>query len=459
MAIFELAMKLKDFLWDYLLIFLLLGTGIIYCIRLRFPQVRQFKRINKYVFSQVTKKSEGSGGMSSFQALATALAAQVGTGNLAGVATALASGGPGAIFWMWLSAFFGMSTIFGEAVLAQKYVTTIDGEKVGGPAYYIRDGLKDKPVVGKMNKFLAAFFSIAIILALGFVGNMVQSNSIGAAMSTAFNIKPIVGGIVVAVAAGLVFMGGMNRIANITSLLVPFMAVLYIAGSAVILFMYKANIIPAFKLIFTSAFTAKAAFGGVTGYAVKLAVQKGIARGLFSNEAGMGSTPHAHAVAEVDHPAEQGLVAIFGVIFDTLIVCTITALVNIVTDSPSAGFEGIEITQHAYTLALGSLGTKFIAISIFFFAFSTIIGWYYFGESNIKYLFGNKGIVPYRIIVIAFIILGSIVTKADAVWNLADLFNGIMVIPNVIGLLFLSREAKEILVDYEKNYLPNNPDK
>ena len=448
----------KDFLWDYILVFLLLGTGLYYSAKLRFPQVRQFKRIHKFVFGQVTSEQSGEGGMSSFQALATAVAAQVGTGNLAGVATAIASGGPGAIFWMWISAFFGMSTIFGEAVLAQKYVDVQGGEKVGGPAYYLSKGLEGKPVVGKMNKFLAAFFAVSIILALGFVGNMVQSNSIGIALNEAFGISATIGGIIAAICTVLIVVGGAKRIASFTQLVVPFMAILYILGSLVIIVIYRANVIPAFKEIFTSAFSTQAMIGGGIGVTVRQAVKYGISRGLFSNEAGMGSTPHAHAVANVDHPAEQGLVAIFGVIFDTLIVCTITALINIVTGAYTEGLTGIAMTQFAYTTALGAIGTKFIAISLFFFAFSTIIGWYYFGESNIKYLFGKAGIWPYRIIVVACIIFGAS-RKVDLLWEISDLTNGIMVLPNVIGLLFLSKEAKDILVDYEDNYLREHPEK
>ncbi len=458
MTIMNIVDKLNGILWNKLLITLLLGTGLYYSLRLKFPQVRQFKRIHKYVFGKVLS-NEGSeeGGMSSFQALATAIAAQVGTGNLAGVATAIATGGPGAVFWMWFSAFFGMSTIFGEAVLAQKYVKEEDGELVGGPAYYISEGLKGKPVVGKLNKFLAAFFSVAIIFALGFIGNMVQSNSIGVSLKSAFGLPPVVGGILAAIGVALIFAGGVGRIASFTQLVVPFMAVLYILGSAIILFIFRGEILPAFKLIFTSAFTMQAAVGGAVGVAVKTAVKEGIAKGLFSNEAGMGSTPHAHAVAQVDHPAEQGLVAIFGVIFDTLVVCTITALINIVTGAYTEGLTGIEMTQLAFSKGLGSFGTKFIAVSLFFFAFSTIIGWYYFGESNIKYLFGKKGLLPYRILVVGFIILGSFV-PVDDVWRVADLFNGIMVIPNVIALLFLSPEVISILSDYENNFLKTHKD-
>lgn len=436
--------SINSILWDYLLIYLLMGTGIYYTIRLKFIQIRRFADINRHVFGNVFRKSgkADQDGMSSFQALATSVAAQVGTGNLAGVATAIASGGPGAVFWMWVSAFFGMGTIFGEAVLAQKYVDRIDGEITGGPAYYLRDGLK--------SKFLSVFFAIAIIIALGFVGNMVQSNSIAVALNSAFNIPNWIGGVLTAIFAALIFIGGMGRIASFTELVVPFMAILYIAGSLVILVANYTQLIPAFRTILSSAFSIRAAAGGVIGATVKEAVRFGIARGLFSNEAGMGSTPHAHAVAKVEHPAEQGLVAIFGVIFDSLVICSITALINIVTGSHTLGLTGIEMTQKAFNLGLGNFGTVFIAISLFFFAFSTIIGWYYFGESNIRFLFGRKGINIYRILVLVFIVIGSTLA-VDMVWKIADLFNGLMVIPNIIGLLILSPKVIAVLADYEKS--------
>lgn len=437
---------INGILWNYILIFLLVGIGVYYTFRTRFIQVRRIKDIFSTVFGNIFKK-EGkadSEGMSSFQALATSVAAQVGTGNLAGVATAIASGGPGAVFWMWVSAFFGMGTIFGEAVLAKKYATKIDGEATGGPAYYLRDGVN--------SKFLAGFFAVSIIIALGFVGNMVQSNSIAIALNNAFKLPNWVGGLIAAVLALLIVAGGMKRIASFTELIVPIMAILYIAGSIVVLVLNYTEIIPALKNIFTSAFSAKAVAGGAIGITVKEAVRYGVARGLFSNEAGMGSTPHAHAVAKVGHPVQQGLSAIFAVILDTIVICTVTALVNLTTGANELGLTGIEMTQKAFNLGLGTFGDKFIAISLFFFAFSTIIGWYYFGESNIKYLFGAKGIPVYRIIVVIFIFMGSL-RAVDEVWQVADLFNGLMVLPNIIGLLILAPQAIEMLRDYEENFL------
>lgn len=442
MELLTIVKKINEILWSYLLIFLLCGTGIFFTIKLKFVQVRKFKEGFKRVFGGLSLKGDkaGSDGMSSFQALATAIAAQVGTGNLAGAATAISMGGPGAIFWMWLSAFFGMSTIFAEAVLSQKFKTKVDGQVTGGPAYYIRDGLK--------NKWLAGIFSVSIIVALGFMGNMVQSNSIGSAFKTAFNFNPLYVGIVIAILAGFIFIGGVSRIASVTEKLVPIMALFYIVGSLIIVIMNYSNILPAFKMIFVGAFNPSAVMGGAIGASVKQAVRYGVARGLFSNEAGMGSTPHAHAIAKVKHPAEQGTVAIVSVFIDTFVILSLTALVILTTGALETKTTSIELTQAAFTAGFGSFGNIFIAICLLFFAFSTIIGWYFFGEANVRYLFGKKALNIYKILVVCFIVLGATL-KVDLVWELADTFNGIMVIPNLIALIALSSVVKDILNDYE----------
>lgn len=442
MELLTIVKKINEILWSYLLIFLLCGTGIFFTIKLKFVQVRKFKEGFKRVFGGLSLKGDkaGSDGMSSFQALATAIAAQVGTGNLAGAATAISMGGPGAIFWMWLSAFFGMSTIFAEAVLSQKFKTKVDGQVTGGPAYYIRDGLK--------NKWLAGIFSVSIIVALGFMGNMVQSNSIGSAFKTAFNFNPLYVGIVIAILAGFIFIGGVSRIASVTEKLVPIMALFYIVGSLIIVIMNYSNILPAFKMIFVGAFNPSAVMGGAIGASVKQAVRYGVARGLFSNEAGMGSTPHAHAIAKVKHPAEQGTVAIVSVFIDTFVILSLTALVILTTGALETKTTSIELTQAAFTAGFGSFGNIFIAICLLFFAFSTIIGWYFFGEANVRYLFGKKALNIYKILVVCFIVLGATL-KVDLVWELADTFNGIMVIPNLIALIALSSIVKDILNDYE----------
>ncbi len=437
---------INSVLWGvFVLIPLLCGTGIFYTIKLRFVQVRKFGLAARFLFGGATlfgKKADKTG-MSSFQALATAVAAQVGTGNVAGTATALVSGGPGALFWLWVAAFFGMATIFAEAVLAQTFKGTDEhGHAVGGPAYYITKGL------GPKFKPLAVFFSIAIIIALGCIGNMVQSNSISQGMYTAFNIPLIATGVATAILAGIVFFGGVGRLASVTEKLVPFMAAIYLLGGTYVILSNASQIIPAFELIFTAAFNPQAVAGGALGLTVAKAMQFGVARGLFSNEAGMGSTPHAHAIAKVEHPAEQGLVAIFGV-FTTVLIVTFTGIVILVTGVLDYQTTGIELTQKAYNLGLGSLGMSFVAICLFFFAYSTIIGWYFFGEQNVRFLFGDKGLLPYRVIVCAFIVVGATL-KVDLVWALADLFNGLMVIPNLIALLALHKIVGSTLQDFEE---------
>lgn len=440
----EIVKAINGVLWGEVLIVVLVGCGIMFTVYLRGIQVRKFGRAFKQVFGGFTLKGEKAGaeGMSSFQSLATAIAAQVGTGNLAGAATAIVSGGPGAIFWMWLSAFFGMATIFSEAVLAQLFKREKDGEITGGPAYYLKYGLK--------NDFLAKFFAVTIILALGFIGNMVQANSIGSAFSSAFNINPLIVGIVLAIISGFVFIGGISRIASLTEKLVPIMAGFYVIGGIVILVLMGSKTIDAIRMIFVGAFNPSAVLGGAAGVMVKDVIRYGVARGLFSNEAGMGSTPHAHAVAKVENPVHQGMAAIVGVCIDTFIVLNITALVIIATGANLSGETGIAVTQKAFEIGFGHFGLVFVAVSLLFFAFSTIVGWYFFAEANIKFLFGSKGLTPFRIIVLIFIIVGT-TQKVELVWELADMFNGIMVIPNVIGLVGLAKLIKSTLDKAEKN--------
>lgn len=442
----EIVKAINGILWGIVLVVVLVGCGIMFTFYLRGIQVRKFGKAFKQVFGGFTLKGEKAGaeGMSSFQSLATAIAAQVGTGNLAGAATAIVSGGPGAIFWMWLSAFFGMATIFSEAVLAQLFKKEKDGEVTGGPAYYLKYGLK--------SDFLAKFFAVTIILALGFIGNMVQANSIGSAFSSAFNINPLIVGILLAIVSGFVFIGGISRIASLTEKLVPIMAGFYVIGGVIILVLMGSNTLDAIRMIFVGAFNPSAVLGGAAGVMVKDAIRYGVARGLFSNEAGMGSTPHAHAVAKVDNPVHQGLAAIVGVFIDTFIVLNITALVIIATGANLSGETGIAVTQKAFEIGFGHFGLIFVAVSLLFFAFSTIVGWYFFAEANIKFLFGSKGLTPFRIIVLIFIVIGT-TQKVELVWELADMFNGIMVIPNVIGLIGLAKMVKSTLDKAEKNNL------
>lgn len=435
MTIFTAAIEqASDILWNSLLLFLLVGTGVFFTIRLRGVQLRRFGEGFHRVFGNFTlrgKKADDQG-MSSFQALATAIAAQVGTGNITGCATALVSGGPGALFWVWVSAFFGMATIYAEAVLAQRYRTTVNGKVTGGPAYYIRAAFK-----GTFGKVLAGVFSVLIILALGFMGNMVQSNSIGDAFHNAFGMSHLAVGIVVAVIAAFIFLGGVQRIAAVTEKIVPIMAAFYIVGCVVILVMNYKTLPNAFTQIFVLAFNPQAMAGGVAGVTVQQAMRFGVARGLFSNEAGMGSTPHAHALAKVNHPREQGAVAILGVFIDTFVVLTLTGLVLITSGLIPEGLTGTALTQAAFSQAFGGFGPVFIAICMFFFAFSTIIGWYFFGQSNFKALFGEKNLPVYSVIVVVFILVGSTL-KVDLVWAMADFFNGLMAVPNLLALLALS---------------------
>lgn len=357
----KIVSEINGFLWGmYCLIPLLCGVGIYFTLKLDFIQIRRFGLAVKSTFGGLTLHGERAGkqGMSSFQSLATAIAAQVGTGNLAGAATAIAMGGPGAIFWMWIAAFFGMATIFAEAVLAQTYKTTDDqGHVTGGPAYYISKGLGSKK--------LAAFFSISIIIALGFIGNMVQSNSIADAFQTAFSLPPLLIGVIISALAAFVFFGGMGRIAAFTEKVVPIMAALYLLGGLIVLLANASHIIPALKMVFVGAFDPAAATGGIIGAGVKEAMRYGVARGLFSNEAGLGSTPHAHALAKVERPQDQGAVAILGVFVDTFVVLTLTGLVLITSGLIPQGMTGTSLTQAAFSQAFGGFGPIFIAVCMF----------------------------------------------------------------------------------------------
>jgi len=440
----QIVVDINSILWGvYCLIPLLVGAGIYFTFKLKFVQIRKFGMAARAAFGNVSLNGEKADhtGMSSFQSLTTAIAAQVGTGNIAGAATAIAMGGPGAIFWMWLAAFFGMATIFVEAVLAQIYKDKDDkGHVVGGPAYYISKGLGSKA--------LACFFSVSIIIALGFIGNMVQSNSIADAFQTAFGIDALYVGIALAMFVAFIFIGGVGRIASTTEKMVPIMAVLYIAGCIVILACNFDQIGNVFKAIFVGAFDPAAATGGVIGASIKEAMRYGVARGLFSNEAGMGSTPHAHAMAKVDHPAQQGMMAMIGVFIDTFIVLNMTAFVIIATGVLDGNTTGISLAQKAFTCGIGSWGPSFVAICLFFFACSTIISWGFFGEQNVKFLFGTRAVGMYRLIMVEFLILGSCL-HVNFVWELADMFNGLMVLPNLIAILALGKMVSKALDEFE----------
>ena len=444
-ALLDVVVKINTYLSNYILVFLLIAVGLWYSIKTRFVQVRCFGEGMKKVFGNLTlngKKHDS--GMSSFQALATAIAAQVGTGNIVGASGAILTGGPGAIFWMWIIAFFGIATIYAEATLAIKTrVTDKDGNIHGGPVYYITTAFK-----GGFGKFLAGFFAVAIILALGFMGCMVQSNSIGSTFQTAFGIPSWIVGIVLVIICGFIFLGGMQRLASVTEKIVPVMAAIFLLGGLVIL-IARIKYLPAtFGMIFKYAFQPQAIIGGGFGYAIKTAISQGAKRGLFSNEAGMGSTPHAHAQANVAHPHDQGVVAMIGVFIDTFVVLTLNALVIISTLYTSDGIlatgvipDGIgkaNLAQTAFGTVFGQgFGAAFVAVCLFFFAFSTVLSWNMFGKINVIYLFGKKSVAVYSVIALVFIFLGTLMSN-DLVWELTDMFNNLMVIPNAIALFALT---------------------
>ena len=447
-ALFPIVCKINEYLSNYILVFLLLGIGFWYSIKTRFVQIRCFKEGWNSVFGNLSLRGKKhDSGMSSFQALATAIAAQVGTGNIVGASGAILTGGPGAIFWMWIIAFLGMATIYAEATLAQETrIVEKDGNVKGGPVYYITTAFK-----GGFGKFLAGFFAVAITLALGFFGCMVQSNSIGSTMQTAFGIPSWIVGIILVAICAFIFLGGVQRLASVTEKVVPIMAAIFLLGGLIVLIVRIKYVPATIGMIFKYAFQPQAIIGGGFGYAIKTAISQGAKRGLFSNEAGMGSTPHAHALANVDCPHDQGVVAMIGVFIDTFVVLTLNALVIISTlytaDGPLAsGYVGditgvlgkANLAQTAFGVVFGeSAGNMFVAVCLFFFAFSTILSWNLFGKINVAYLFGKKSTVVYTVLALVFIFLGTMMAN-DLVWELSDMFNNLMVIPNAVALFALT---------------------
>ena len=451
-VLFPIVCKINEYLSNYILVFLLVGVGLWYSIKTRFVQVRCFGEGMRKVFGNLKLKGDRhDSGMSSFQALATAIAAQVGTGNIVGASGAILTGGPGAIFWMWIIAFFGMATIYAEATLAQKTrIVDPDGTVRGGPVYYITTAFK-----GGFGKFLAGFFAVAIVLALGFMGCMVQSNSIGSTMNTAFGIPTWVSGVILVIICAVIFLGGVQRLASVTEKIVPIMAAIFLLGGLAVLAVRITYIPATFAMILKYAFQPQAIIGGGFGYAIKTAISQGAKRGLFSNEAGMGSTPHAHAQANVAHPHDQGVVAMIGVFIDTFVVLTLNALVIISTlytaDGPLADYGAAaasttltkaNLAQTAFGTVFGEkFGAMFVAVCLFFFAFSTVLSWNLFGKINANYLFGKKNprrcTVVYSIIALVFVFIGTLASN-DLVWELTDMFNNLMVIPNAIALFALT---------------------
>jgi len=443
-AFHNIVKAINGYMGDYVLLILLIGTGLLFTIRTKFVQVRCFGEGMKKVFGNFSMKGgKYASGMSSFQALATAIAAQVGTGNIVGASGAILVGGPGAIFWMWIIAFLGMATIYGEAVLAQETrIVDADGNVQGGPVYYIKKAFK-----GKLGTFLAGFFAVAIILSLGCMGAMVQSNSIGSTFSTALGIPAWIIGVILAAVSAFIFIGGVRRIASVTEKLVPVMAILYLVGALVLLICRISDVPAAFGMIFKCAFAPQALAGGAFGATIAKAISQGAKRGLFSNEAGMGSTPHAHAQANVKNPHEQGVVAMIGVFIDTFIVLTMTALVvitslytdgGILANGPVSSVDKTNMAQLAFGTLFGeSIGNLFVAICLLFFAFSTIVGWNLFGKINVTYLFGKKGEIVYGVIAVICVFVGTILDN-DLVWDVQDTLNQLMVIPNALALIALS---------------------
>ena len=429
---------INGIVWGPPVLALLIGTGILLTVRVGFIQVRKFGVIMKHTLGSLFgpdahKKDES--GVTPFQAVATALASTVGTGNITGVATAVTLGGPGAIFWMWISAFFGMMTKYAEVLLAVKFREKNErNEWVGGPMYYIENGLGWK--------WLAVIFAVFATIASFGIGNMTQSNSIANALQSTVGISPLVTGIIVAIGAGIVILGGIKRIAQVTEKLVPFMGLFYVILGVATLIMNFGNLPEAFRLIFYCAFNPDAALGGATGYTVMLAIRYGFARGVFSNEAGLGSAPIAHAAANTDSPVKQAFWGAFEVFFDTFIICTITGLVVVSSGAWTSGLQGTSLTIAAFGNSLGSLGEWGVTIGTVLFAFSTILGWSYYGEKSIEYLFKDTSLVGgvklgYRVAFVLMTIFGA-VGSLQLVWDIADTLNGLMAIPNLIALVALS---------------------
>ncbi|GAB3678689.1 alanine/glycine:cation symporter family protein [Salinisphaera aquimarina] len=422
---------LSGWVWGPVMLILLLGTGIYLTIGLGgLPQRKLF-----YGFSMLfagRKKSTEPGDITPFQALATALAATVGTGNIAGVATAIHLGGPGAIFWMWVTAIVGMATKYGEAVLAVNYrETNAEGAYVGGPMYYIRNGL------GEHWKWLAFAFALFATVAAFGIGNTVQSNSVAQVFHQSMSIPTWITGIVLAVGVAAVILGGLQRLASVTEKLVPFMAIVYVAGALLVLLLNASAVPGAFGLIFSDAFTGTAATGGFAGAGVIMAIRFGVARGIFSNEAGLGSAPIAHAAARTDSPVRQGVVAMLGTFIDTIIVCTMTALVIIASGTWASGTTGAQLSAEAFTAGMPGPGGWIVSFGLVIFAFSTILAWSYYGERAAEYIFGSGIIKPYRVLWVIAVFIGAI-AQLDLVWLIADVMNALMAIPNLIALLALS---------------------
>ncbi|MFM0621719.1 alanine/glycine:cation symporter family protein [Streptococcus suis] len=427
----ELFKAINNLVWGPPLLLLLVGTGVYFTLRLGVFQIGKLPTAFRLIFSS---DQSGQGDVSSFAALCTALAATVGTGNIVGVATAITTGGPGALFWMWVAAFFGMATKYAEGFLAIKYRTKdANGQAAGGPMHYITLGM------GQKWKPLAIFFAISgVLVALLGIGTFSQVNSITASLETSFGLEPPLVSVITAISIAFVVFGGIEKISDVSTKIVPFMAILYILASITVLAVHWDQLLPTLALVFKSAFTSAAAVGGFAGATVQQAIQRGIARGVFSNESGLGSAPIAAAAAKSDNPVEQGLISMTGTFIDTLIICTLTGFTILVTDQWSVeGLAGAPLTQAAFSTVFGQPGVLALTISLVLFAYTTILGWSYYGERCIEFLFGTKAILPYRLVFVAMVALGGFL-KLDLIWTIADIVNGLMALPNLIALLALS---------------------
>ena len=444
--------QISDFVWGPYMLTFLVGTGVYLSLRLFFLQFTMLPFALKQAFmphKKHGKKSDGSdheGDVSQFGALMTALSATIGTGNIAGVATAVVLGGPGAVFWMWITAIFGMATKYAEAILAVKYrVKNERGEMSGGPMYYLEHGCK--------MKWLAIAFALFGSIAAFGIGSSVQSNSVALSVQSSLGIEPWITGVVLTVFTGLVILGGIKSIARASSVIVPVMAIVYVLGGLVIIFTNLDKLWPAVSLIFNDAFTGQAVAGGAIGAVIRY----GVARGVFSNEAGMGSAPIAAAAAKTDHPVRQALVSMTGTFLDTIVVCSITGIVLVMGNMYMDGETGAALTTHTFNKMLPGPGGWIVTFGLIFFAYSTILGWCYYGEKCATYLFGDKCITIYRVIYVATVMLGT-VASLDLVWAAADTFNGLMAIPNLIALLALSgviiKETKDFKEKRKRGELP-----
>lgn len=436
--------KLNSVVWGPMMLILMISIGIYFTIRLKFFQVRKFKSVIKETIGNIFDKSEKSkDGISPFKSATTALAGTIGTGNIVGVSTALVSGGVGAVFWMWVSSFFGMMTKYAEIVLALHYRQRNDkGEIVGGPMYYIEKGLGQK--------WLAILFSIFCAIAGFGIGNMTQINSMSESLNIAFGVDKLVVGIVVAVVVGLVIIGGVKRISNVTATIIPVFGILYIVGALVVIFVNIEQIPNAFLQIFKQAFNFQSVGGGVFGYGIMKSMQYGFSRGVFSNEAGLGSAPIAHSASNAKTEVHQGLWGIFEVFFDTIVMCTLTALVIITSGVLDSGLNGANLTTVAFSKVFGDSAFIILSVSISLFAFATLIGWCYYGEKSVEYLFKNSksAVLIYRFIYIILIVVGAVM-QLDLVWNISDTMNGFMAIPNLVALVCLSKKVITITKKYE----------